>query len=267
MSNKTRPILFNTPMVCALGVGDKTVTRRPVTGKALATIHALLGGGFPIEELGQGPVSNGTFTVWDKRRDRMEEPYEGFFMAAPYGVDGDTLWVRETWAHHIHAMGAASDRDGPFTYPATDWAASWRLGDKWKPNIHMPKEACRLFFTVKSVRIEYLTAITPEEVAKEGMATITKDGGRTYKHGLPDMDGLPGTDNTGWAWADWHVDPVEAFKRLWLMTGGVWDSEQLVWRYELEACAAPQGWPSPAGQKAQVRNAATACLDSNGGTQ
>ena len=266
MNREPKPALFNTPMVFALGVGDKTVTRRPVKGKALDTIYRLLGGGFPIEQLGQGVMTDHTFVVWDKRRDRLDESHESFAAPTPFGTDGGIVWVRETHAHHIHAVSAATDREGPFTYLATDWAARWRLGDKWTPNIHMPKEACRLFFTVKSVRIEYLTAITPEEVAKEGMATITKDGA-TYKHGLPDIDGLPGTDNIGWAWADWEADPVEAFKRLWLTTGGEWNAEQLVWRYELEACAAPPGWPTPGGQKSQVRNAATALLDSNGGIQ
>lgn len=267
MTRKAKPILFNPSMVFALDAGDKTVTRRPVQGKALDTIYRLLGGGFPIEQLGQGVMADHTFVVWDKRRDRLDESHESFAAPAPYGTDGGIVWVRETWAHHTHAMSAATDKDGPFTYRAADWEGRNRLGEKWKPNLHMPKEACRLFFMVKSVRIEYLTAITPEEVAKEGMAMLSKDGGRTYKHGLPDLDGLPGSDNLGWAWADWDADPVQAFKRLWLMTGGQWDEEQLVWRYELESCAAPQGWPTPGGQKSQVRNAATASLDSNGGIQ
>ena len=40
---------------------------------------------------------------------------------------------------------------------------------KWKPSIHMPKEAARIFLKVKSVRVERLQDITPKEIEREGL--------------------------------------------------------------------------------------------------
>jgi hypothetical protein len=40
---------------------------------------------------------------------------------------------------------------------------------QWKPSIHMPREAARLFLKVESVRIERLQHITVEDVEKEGI--------------------------------------------------------------------------------------------------
>jgi len=61
---------------------------------------------------------------------------------------GDTLWVRETWCD-------APDDDPQyrdFLYLA-DYDGT---PTKWRPSIHMPKEAARLFLRVTGVRVERL---------------------------------------------------------------------------------------------------------------
>lgn len=87
-----------------------------------------------------------------------------------YAQPGDTIWVRETHAHHKQAMGAARDEDGPWVYAADgEPALQQRLGDKWTPAIHMPRAACRLLLTCTSVRIERLLDITEADAIAEGI--------------------------------------------------------------------------------------------------
>jgi hypothetical protein len=151
----------------------------------------------------------------------------------PYGQPGTKLWVRENFR-----LGKGYDDGGkpsdapPFASihyeadgPAPDWAGRLR------PSIFLPRWASRITLVVDAVRMERLHAITAEDAKAEGLSTITKDGGRTWKFGIPDRDGLPGTDNTGWPWADWDVDPRRAFERLWRSINGdaSWDANPWVW--------------------------------------
>lgn len=81
-----------------------------------------------------------------------------------YKVD-DILWVRETWRY-------GSGR-GTSTYQyRADWTEEELLEEepflKWKPSIHMPKEAARIFLKVTNVRVERLQDITEEDAFKEG---------------------------------------------------------------------------------------------------
>ena len=72
---------------------------------------------------------------------------------------GDILYVRETWLAH----------EGKYYFKAdTPIDKSLRKEFKWKPSIHMPKAAARIFLKVTDVRIERLQDITEEEARKEG---------------------------------------------------------------------------------------------------
>jgi hypothetical protein len=73
----------------------------------------------------------------------------------PYGQPGDVLWVRETWAKTI---------DNDYIYKANNPYTHKRF----KPSIHMPREAARLFLRIKSVRVERLQEIKPEDAIREG---------------------------------------------------------------------------------------------------
>ena len=83
---------------------------------------------------------------------------------APY-QPGDILYVRETFiqaAAHI------------FWYKADD--NSWiSEGLRWKPSIHMPKEAARIWLKVTDVRAERLQDITGLSVKKEGIEVDLKE--------------------------------------------------------------------------------------------
>lgn len=87
-----------------------------------------------------------------------------------YAQPGDTIWVRETHAHSIHAMASASDDAGPWVYAADGEAAlQQRLGHQWTPAIHMKRVACRLLLACTEVRIERLLSITEADALAEGI--------------------------------------------------------------------------------------------------
>jgi hypothetical protein len=76
----------------------------------------------------------------------------------PYGQPGDVLWVRETWGQGV---------SGKYYYKA-DKGIVDQVVLSWKPSIHMPREAARLFLRIKSVRVERLQEIKPEDAIREG---------------------------------------------------------------------------------------------------
>jgi len=80
---------------------------------------------------------------------------------------GDILYVRETWADieetspgNIHYKASATEADLQW-FKENGW--------KWKPSIHMPRKAARLFLEVKSVRVERLQDIGHADVLAEGL--------------------------------------------------------------------------------------------------
>lgn len=165
---KSKPILFNTEMVKAILEGRKTQTRRIVKPKYSGSTfeykeeyEVLFECEPPTEPI---KLENGTTQHKVRRFVEVE---------APYAV-GDTLWVRETWAD-LRGMGF----DTPFSYLANNLnkhgqedgnSKRCRLdyGVKWRPSIHMPRSAARLFLKVTDVRYERLQDITEDGATAEG---------------------------------------------------------------------------------------------------
>lgn len=146
-----KPILFNTEMVRAILEGRKTVTRRVIKPQPKG------------EETNPHRIDSGNyyFDVPSKRfpgsLDWSVGPYK------PPFVKGDILWVRETWA-----KGA----DGQFVY-RTDYGTTEEDSFppsmfKWRPSIHMPREAARIFLRVTDLRAEPLQVMSHEDAEQEG---------------------------------------------------------------------------------------------------
>lgn len=143
-----------------------------------------------------------------------------------YGQPGDRLWVRETWAYGVHALAAARDEDGPFIY-AADGTDQGRLCDRWRPSIHMPREASRILLEIASVRVEQLQDISEADAIAEGVFE------------LPLQAAEPGLWWTGdvAAGAALHGrSPSRAFRLLWesINSPGSWDANPLVWVIEFK---------------------------------
>jgi hypothetical protein len=87
----------------------------------------------------------------------------------PRYVADDILWVRETWQKTIDP----DTDDTLFVYKADNDDYVDLDGEptkvKWKPSIHMPREAARICLEVKSVRVERLQDISEEDAKAEGV--------------------------------------------------------------------------------------------------
>lgn len=166
-----KPILFNTEMVKAIHEGRKTVTRRVIKlkygnthiewkedkyGKRLIELQN------DVEGETHGRREDGT--TWRKLLAYRE-------LKPPYQV-GDVLYVRETWA---------KDYFGNYVYMAdyvgTTISPEW----KWKPSIHMPKEAARIFLRVTKIKPEQLQDITDKEARAEGVNPATNNSGIAHR--------------------------------------------------------------------------------------
>ena len=149
---KERPILFSGPMVRAILDGRKTMTRRVMKLRAGEIAH----------EGGDGRLHAVSNTTWGDCIERV--------IQCPYGVPGDLLWVRETWATTEQAGVHPSDAE--MLYRATD--PDWETWDgwRWSPSIFMPRLASRLTLRITSVRVERVQDITEEGARAEGFKDV-----------------------------------------------------------------------------------------------
>ena len=164
-----KPILFSTPMAQALlntkpGTWPaepidpeepfKWQTRRVVkTQPEIDTRYEAA----VIEDGKLKICGRGIGDVWETRR----------IYKMPYHV-GDILWVRETY-------GLFNDEDEYiYIYYKADEGNPEKCPyfGKWKPSIHMPRKAARIFLEVKSVRVERLRDISHEDAKAEGALPI-----------------------------------------------------------------------------------------------
>lgn len=139
---REKPIIFNTEMVNAILDGRKTMTRRVIK--------------LDLSNADMDINDKNYLKIMDKQMDYRDA--KDFCRYQP----GDTLWVRETW----------STEDEYYIYKADldDWNHLDNL--KWRPSIHMPRAAARIFLTVKDVRVERVQDITVHNVECEGLHPI-----------------------------------------------------------------------------------------------
>ena len=194
----TKPILFNTQMVRAILDGRKTCTRRIV--KPQPTAH------YGVQ--------------------CIKPPYQ----------PGDILYVRETWSLRF---------DGEKYFYKADKNTSReekRLLDyndvKWRPSIHMPKEAARIWLKVTNVRVERLQEITEAQTEEEGFLFTPPCLHRTGEN-YCDIDGPCGSKIK---YCDMSAGELFG-KVLWDSTIKKsdidiygWDANPWVWVIEFERC-------------------------------
>ena len=162
---KEKPILFSIEMVKAILDGRKSQTRRVVKPQPPEKFK------YPMQ------WSNGDVEFSDvPGDDDMANWWPGYErpVKCPY-PPGTILWVRETFADlrpgNLVTMGGSQ-----IVYKATS-EGTHRLVDRlkeitgkgWRPSIHMPREAARLFLEVTNVRVERLQEISWEDVLAEGV--------------------------------------------------------------------------------------------------
>jgi hypothetical protein len=228
------PLLFSTPMVQAILDGRKTVTRRIVNPQPnnpnTFGISPIWGYDVPMG-LNNQPIKHWTSDFRYKGAPKDPWNYFGVHCATnvngqrvdknivcPVGKVADRIWVRETWSK-IHYENI--DEKPTYFYKAD--ANTSNLQHIWKPSIHMPKSAARIWLEITKISIEQLNDVTAEDAIKEGIECIGKKFGvRQWKYYKVGSNG----DAGGW--------PVISFRSLWesINGEGSWDLNPWVWRIE-----------------------------------
>ncbi|HID2075388.1 TPA: morphogenetic protein [Klebsiella oxytoca] len=231
---KERGMIFNGEMVRAILDGRKTQTRRIIKPQPEATLSGSLSGKWSSRPL------NGL----------LLPKIEDIAIHCPFGVVGDRIWVRETFQGPLFdydLMDSYCKDPTPFEkpefcvykadgVPAPEfYDADDELHCCWRPSIHMPRWASRIMLEITDVRVERLNSINEHDAIAEGLAEISKDW-RTYKYGVPDRDGYPGTDDCGWPWHEWECYPISAYSKLWESIYGAdsWQANPWVWVIEFK---------------------------------
>jgi len=137
---------------------------------------------------------------------------------SPYGIPGDRLWVRETWAmredtepgtpkafHYLKYRATCMSPESP--HDDMDWHSYQK---QWRPSIFMPRWASRITLELTAVRVERVQEITEEDQCAEGI-TFEKCYGVLCD--------------------DWF--PTKAFADLWdsinAERGYPWEANPFVW--------------------------------------
>ena len=147
-----KPILFNTEMVRAILDGRKTCTRRICKDANECT----------VPDMDFYNADRRTYAVHNFVDKEHTEQLSTAERTCPI-CTGDILYVRETW------------KEAPKGYY---YYEDWQKDDiadvtKWKPSIHMPKEAARIWLKVTDVRVERLQDMTDDDAEAEGCFDYT----------------------------------------------------------------------------------------------
>ena len=179
-----KPILFNTEMTRAILRGIKTHTRRIVKEIPLQEPY--------FEDVDGIPMVMVEFGDW--------YPATRFCRIQPV----DILWVRETWFKDAgRYMYRADYSDNEKFY-----VNGREIQMRWKPSIHMPRDAARLFLRVKKVGIERIQDIDMDGIRAEGLTSAAVRAGDFEKARLEWMTLWNSTINKDNMWRyRWKANP------------------------------------------------------------
>jgi hypothetical protein len=165
--------LFNTEMVTAILEGRKTQTRRPVRLKYSNTHLEMVTNKYGThlyetetfdENIHRRKNADGTNSIKVRATEQKYPKYR----------KGDIMYVRETF-NYIPIPEPLRGTSKTYWYLADDvikcgGIENTNAEDKWRPSIHMPKEAARIFLRVTDVRVERLQNISESDCICEGIS-------------------------------------------------------------------------------------------------
>lgn len=248
-----KPILFNTEMVRALLEGRKTVTRRVVKPQPEARPTPVLPGScwpgyFAVEGTPKvvRPPYNPSDILWVRETWQAvyetewnnDEPYKGQNIRELIPNFDSIPKVEAGLSQECSSM-AMRPRMKYFVFKASDIEyADNENGLVWRPSIHMPREAARIFLRVTDVRVERLQEISYTELLAEGVIPLGHlPGGckcSAYTDGCMDGPCVNRDNYEFWRYAT-------PFIKLWDRTvkpadrdTSGWDADPWVWVIEFE---------------------------------
>ena len=197
-----KPILFNTEMVRAILDGRKSCMRRICKD----------GNEYTVPDMNFYNADRRTYAVHNYADKKHTDKLSIAERSCPI-CPGDILYVRETWKKAPNGY-----------YYYEDWQRN-DIADitKWKPSIHMPKEAARIWLKVMNVRVERLQEISAESALAEGADKyIHTNGGLDENMTITSFIGI------------WN----STIKKSDLDRYG-WDANPYVWVISFERCEKP----------------------------
>ncbi|MDE7436685.1 MAG: hypothetical protein K2N01_12825 [Lachnospiraceae bacterium] len=213
--SRVLPILFNTDMTKAILDGRKTATRR--LAKNIPTETHL------VEYLGDGMYE----CYWGGYQPDTGAFVDGSCTISSSYVPGDILYVRETWGNYSYDYPDSNASYYLYRADYPDGARTYEFDGitcdlpKWRPSIHMPKEAARIWLKVTDVRVERLQDITEVQAQYEGCNSGMLTGPCTARGQFENL---------------WN----STIKKSDLDRYG-WNANQWVWVIEFERCEKPEG--------------------------
>jgi hypothetical protein len=234
---KFYPILYSPEMSKAILEGRKNVTRRTVK----------INNHDEVVEFIKIVDEDKFYVEWDSMDNDIKH--------CPYGKPGDVLWVREE--HYAYGIWV---KDGKTKTGKQKWKFKRTGGvyfnyitpDEFKfykslaahsrdnkkpdhPSFYkrlgrfMPKDICRIFLQIKSIRVERLQDINEADAKAEGVS-IDKAG--FYKDYLGAYKVNP------------YANPYYSFKTLWKLINGMesWDANPWVWVIEFQRIEKPSSF-------------------------
>lgn len=244
-----KPILFSTPMVKAIIAGRKTQTRRIMKMSRNNDIFCGLSNDPDVSwpaDYGFGALMGRAF-------------YDNEAVKCPWQV-GDRLYVRETWGEltdycdHPELPGCPTERWSlGYRYRADNYEHKQLDGfwTGWKPSIHMPKLAARIWLEVTDIRVERLQDISEEDAKAEGVymgpaddpidppdySYCPKCGGQGVHASIGENYGVTEVDCTT---CDTYK---KRFEILWNQINGPesWKSNPFVWVINFNLLSTSQG--------------------------
>lgn len=141
---------------------------------------------------------------------------------APLGQPGDRIYVRETWRGVVNIAPPGSYEYAVARYVPdqehcrrVEYAATQEAdGEPWRPAIHMPKWAARIWLEVTGVRVERLQDISEADALDEGA-----------RFELASIDSVRIGATASF---------LSGFRNIWESTGGDWDANPWVWAIDFK---------------------------------
>lgn len=205
--HKSKPIIFNGPMVRAILAGKKSTTRRVLKPQPLF-----------LSGLGKR-----VYRDEDWRKSWGDDPSADLRFRK-----GDILWVRETWQEVV----SYSNGDTDILYKADNDIQD----GPWRPSIYMPKQYARIWLRVTGVKVERVRDISERDAIAEGveLSPNTDSGYRVYLT-RPNSIDADAVDSRR---------PLKCFEYLWNnlneKRGFGWDANPWVVAVTFERVEAPK---------------------------
>jgi len=221
---KELPILFSTPMVQAILDGRKTMTRRIVNTKRSGWDCQTMK--FALSKIIRAIDTKISSVIGFHAFFQANDSDHKLGTMCHYGQSGDLLWVRESFIEFpADDFNFRTEPDPVFEQAKT----------KWKPSIHMPKVAARIWLQVEEIRVERLHDISEEDMISEGVLIPVSE------RNTPVF--VLGTANSAFSFlpdgcfADGATPPTQKqirfafWAELWCKINGreSWDSNPWVW--------------------------------------